>query len=366
MAYDVFISYSRKDMAVADRICEAFDKAGISYFIDRQGIGGGFEFPEVLAENIVSSKLFLLLASSNSYNSKFTTSEIVFAFNKKSKNCIIPYIIDNSTLPLDLELVFAGVNWRNVKDHPIETILVNDVLTLLEREAKQQTSESPSALGKPSTSSTLKKVLCAVVLLCVVGVVLSVILTGEKTSIEKTVNIGKTYKIGDYYDDGKKQGVVFEVSADGQHGKIVSLTEALYTWSSDKKEEKRLIGADDKRDGVKNLAKVKRIANWREKYRAFAWCADLGEGWYLPAIDELMKFTLDDAVRDALNSTLEINGGELIGYDECRSDYWSSTESSYSDSVFGYCAWSVDLSDVRTSESTYKMNTFKVRAVSTF
>jgi hypothetical protein len=66
MAHDVFISYSRKDTEVADRICEVFDKVGISYFIDRQGIGGGLEFPLVLAENIVSSKLFLFLASENS------------------------------------------------------------------------------------------------------------------------------------------------------------------------------------------------------------------------------------------------------------------------------------------------------------
>ena len=38
MQYDVFISYSRKDTAVADRICQAFDAVDISYFIDRQGI----------------------------------------------------------------------------------------------------------------------------------------------------------------------------------------------------------------------------------------------------------------------------------------------------------------------------------------
>lgn len=30
--YDVFISYSRKDTKIADIICEAFDKAGITYF----------------------------------------------------------------------------------------------------------------------------------------------------------------------------------------------------------------------------------------------------------------------------------------------------------------------------------------------
>ena len=69
---DVFISYSRKDTATADKICTALDNAGISYFIDRQGIGGGFEFPKILAENIIDSKIFLLIASENAYNSKFT------------------------------------------------------------------------------------------------------------------------------------------------------------------------------------------------------------------------------------------------------------------------------------------------------
>ena len=55
MKYDVFISYSRMDTAIADRICAAFDKVGITYFIDRQSIGGGFEFPVVLAEAIIES-----------------------------------------------------------------------------------------------------------------------------------------------------------------------------------------------------------------------------------------------------------------------------------------------------------------------
>ncbi|MCH5174570.1 MAG: toll/interleukin-1 receptor domain-containing protein [Prevotellaceae bacterium] len=36
MNYDVFISYSRKDTEVAEKICFALDKYGISYFIDRK------------------------------------------------------------------------------------------------------------------------------------------------------------------------------------------------------------------------------------------------------------------------------------------------------------------------------------------
>ncbi len=139
--YDIFISYSRKDSAIADQICAALDSAGITYFIDRQGIGGGFEFPAVLAENIVNSKIFLLLASKNSYESKFTMNEIVFAFNKKPKNAILPYIIDNSSLPISLEFVFAGINWRNMTEHPIDPTLVDDLLKLLGRERENKVVE---------------------------------------------------------------------------------------------------------------------------------------------------------------------------------------------------------------------------------
>ena len=131
MNYDVFISYSRLDTSVADRICEAFDKAKITYFIDRQGIGGGFEFPAVLAEAIIESKVVLFLASKNSYESKFTTAELTFAFNEKPTNSIIPYIIDGSTMPHALRLIFSSINWRNIETHPIETTLIEDIKKLL-------------------------------------------------------------------------------------------------------------------------------------------------------------------------------------------------------------------------------------------
>lgn len=132
--YDVFISYSRKDTDIADHICSTLQSNGISYFIDRQGIGGGMEFPVVLAQAIRNSPLFLFLASKNSYSSKFTINEITYAFNKKERNQILPYIIDGSALPEDFEFVFAGINIRTIKDHPIVETLVPDLLKLLGRE----------------------------------------------------------------------------------------------------------------------------------------------------------------------------------------------------------------------------------------
>lgn len=131
MQYDVFISYSRKDTEVANQICKAFDEVGITYFIDRQGISGGFEFPTVLAEAIVNCKIFLYLASQNSYDSRFTQSEITFAFNEKPKGSILPYIIDGSTMPPALRFVFSNINWRRFGEHPINTVLVDDLLHLL-------------------------------------------------------------------------------------------------------------------------------------------------------------------------------------------------------------------------------------------
>ena len=47
----------------------------------------------------------------------------------------------------------------------------------------------------------------------------------------------KTYKVGDYYNDGLKEGVVFQVSADGTKGKIVSMNgSGMLMWSSSSNE----------------------------------------------------------------------------------------------------------------------------------
>lgn len=150
MQHNVFISYSRKDTEVANQICKAFDEVGITYFIDRQGISGGFEFPTVLAEAIVNSKIFLYLASKNSYESKFTQAEITFAFNKKERGNILPYIIDGSNLPLSLEFVFSAINWRRIENDPIEPVLIDDLLNLLGKKRMSKQSPQPK---KPATSN---------------------------------------------------------------------------------------------------------------------------------------------------------------------------------------------------------------------
>ncbi|MBE6193211.1 MAG: PEGA domain-containing protein [Rikenellaceae bacterium] len=176
--------------------------------------------------------------------------------------------------------------------------------------------------------------------------------TAKSTAVASTT---KTYKVGDYYNDGVKEGVVFEVSADGRHGKIVSMKQSAeyLLWSSDSAEQKRLIGADSETDGAYNTAKVKSISGWRDKYPAFKWCADLGEGWYLPSKEELRTIYNH---KDKLNPNLS---------DKLLSAYWSSTEDDYQWSFGEFCAWFVNMRSGYTSYGN-KNADGHVRAVSAF
>lgn len=152
---DVFISYSRKDSEVVNKICKAFDKEGITYFIDRQGLAGGTEFPDQLANAILNCNKLLFVASKNSYQSKFTKNEITFAYNEKKPESIIPYIIDGSSLPPGLKLIFSDVNIRNIVEHPIESILVEDFLSLLGKERKSKEEDAEAISVRKITSNLL-------------------------------------------------------------------------------------------------------------------------------------------------------------------------------------------------------------------
>ena len=122
------------------------------------------------------------------------------------------------------------------------------------------------------------------------------------------------YKVGDYYNDGEKDGIVFEVSAGGRHGKIVSMCQPLsrIVWSTN---PILYLSTKSKSDGVVNMEKVKQQSGWRATYPAFRWCDDLGEGWYLPAINE-MKVIIEQS--EVLNRGL---------IDKLNGIYLSSTES---------------------------------------
>ncbi len=148
MHYDVFISYSRKDSKAAKAICDALSKAGLTYFIDLEGISGGANFPDILAKSIDASSVFLLLAGKNSYASKFTMSEVLYAFNHKRIGCIIPWLLDDEPMPADIEFLLGNVNWLDSRSHSLDELI----------EAIQQAIANPSmGFGKTKKDNKWQK-----------------------------------------------------------------------------------------------------------------------------------------------------------------------------------------------------------------
>ncbi len=168
-----------------------------------------------------------------------------------------------------------------------------------------------------------------------------------------------TYKVGDYYDDGTKQGVVFYVDATGKHGKIVSLNQGAEQWCTKEQHKKKIVvGASSRNDGKANTDKVMSRSDSAE-YSAFVWCRAKGQDWYLPAFDELKLLLRDRSVHDAVNRTLDEHGGQKLFELGEWAAYWSSTESSE------FCACVVGMNDGDTLDFN-KYNNYYVRAVSAF
>lgn len=101
----------------------------------------------------------------------------------------------------------------------------------------------------------------------------------------------QTYKIGDVYDKGGVKGVVFYVDDSGEHGLLVSPSGFKGNKWCTKEQANNTINCYDEKDGAVNMETIATYikdndASWDE-FPLFQWARSLGEGWYIPASDEL-------------------------------------------------------------------------------
>ena len=306
MKNDVFVSYSRKDTNEAQALCRALKANGVNYWID-ESIHGSANFLTEIVSRIKECRVVVFIASANSAASEWTQKEILYALKHKKE--IIPYKIgefsfdDND----ELDFVFTNIQWVCSEGAVVEALRI-----------KGLTSVASAPQPTP-----------------------------------------KTYKVGDYYDDGTKQGVVFDVWDGGRHGKIVSLDQNRLPWCTKEQYDKKIVvGADSKSNGKANTDKVMARGD-ANQYPAFTWCRNKGVDWYLSAIDELKLLLLNDSVFDAVNITLAQKGGTKLYKKIDLSLYWSSTE------INELCAWGVYMSGGYPDRSLKYYDGY-VRAVSAF
>lgn len=123
----------------------------------------------------------------------------------------------------------------------------------------------------------------------------------------------QTYKVGDIYDVDGKKGVVFEVSEDGKHGKIIA-------------------------DGM-----VSEKMTWD---KAMEYGRQLKDGWYIPSYEEMM--VLMKVFEEVTPKITEVRG-----------TFWTTTEFNPD------CAWMFYLK-ADSRGGMYKANLLQVKPISKF
>lgn len=103
----VFISYSRCDIDIADRFCDALEVAGFNVWLDKKGIALGDDWPEKLAKAINDCDAVLMLVSESSVHSEYTLREVLYAMKRKKP--ILAYHLGAVTLPDKVELLLGTV-----------------------------------------------------------------------------------------------------------------------------------------------------------------------------------------------------------------------------------------------------------------
>lgn len=154
---------------------------------------------------------------------------------------------------------------------------------------------------------------------------------------------GKRYAVGEIYDEGGVRGIVVKITDEGRHGLIMSLDEEESPWSVKPGKSKHFFkhldiptDATSKDDGMLNMEKVAACIEMHDltwaHFPPFQWCRNKGEGWYLPAINELIEINKafhggriekNNAAKKAFNKVLKENGGPSLGNSK---QYFSSTE----------------------------------------
>lgn len=109
MAHDVFISYSKEDIWIANRVCATLKTKDITYWIATEDIVAGDMFDEAILKGIEHSRCVILIFSSHADKSRHVKRELHIA--SELQRPIIPFRVEN-TEPSRLRYYLTGVQWQ--------------------------------------------------------------------------------------------------------------------------------------------------------------------------------------------------------------------------------------------------------------
>jgi hypothetical protein len=101
----VFISYSRKDRQIVDKLVEEIKQLGYAVWIDRDSPGSQ-RYAAKIVRAIRTSRLVALMCSQNAFQSDHVTREVYLAGDYKKP--FIAFQLDSTEFPDDLILFVSG------------------------------------------------------------------------------------------------------------------------------------------------------------------------------------------------------------------------------------------------------------------
>lgn len=184
--YDLFISYSSKELDIAEEIKAILEKNGIHCWMAPSSIPIGADYAFEIPKGILNSKAFLIIVSDESQRSKWVPKELGHAIT--NGKYIFPLLINNTNISKSFGFFFENVQRFPVEEisqkglkelidtyrvveskkffaEPIETedqvqiLEPKDNLSELEIELLESDLESEKIIFINSTSKDLKKVL---------------------------------------------------------------------------------------------------------------------------------------------------------------------------------------------------------------
>jgi hypothetical protein len=154
---NVFISYSRRDLAFVTLLHQELIKHGVSAWFDKENIEVGNQWAMAIVEGIRDCKVFLLVLSPDSAASANVRKEVDLA--QRYGKQIVPLIWRTTEIPIAMEYQLAGIQWMEFKEDA-SPAKFNDLAQVMQRligGAGLTQATSNSAIAKASTIPVVAK-----------------------------------------------------------------------------------------------------------------------------------------------------------------------------------------------------------------
>jgi len=137
MSHDVFISYSNKNIVIADAVCAKLEENKIRVWIAPRDVQPGKDFAAAIIHAIDHCQIFVLIWSEESNKSEHILNEINRAFSQNIT--VIPFRIDNVEPTESMEYYIGRTHWLDAMTPPLEKhikLLAETILTNLGRQVE--------------------------------------------------------------------------------------------------------------------------------------------------------------------------------------------------------------------------------------